>query len=226
MLKQMILVELMLRILYVGLELVTPKKKITSYSKIVGYRGFKKPDTSNPYVYAEFTDPSYDVMPLYPMYSQVYEVNATCSYFENKSNGTIVSHSFVLNAGRKTLSHMVTHYGPYGIFELSSGGFYDKLENDILTYGDTINTIKRALDKVYFTCYAGNADLALILESDLLSTGFTSDIIDYSNIANGIGFFTSYRQIDTDEIPFPEETVDSVITRFGNKYKFVRGSFD
>jgi hypothetical protein len=208
--------------LYLGVEVVTPNSRVTSYTKIVGTREFKRPDTSNPYVFADFSEAGYLVMPEFPFYSQIFLCEATCSYVEVKGDGEIVPKSFTFYVGSSKLDFPVSHFGPYGAFVARSDLFYRGLERDILKNGDTINTLKRGLNRIYFTCYAGNADLALALESNVLSTGFTTDMINYSNVLNGVGLFTSYRQIDTDKIGFTENTYDTLISKYGDKYRFVR----
>jgi hypothetical protein len=208
--------------IYLGLEIITAKKRITSYTKIVGISHFHKPNPNSSNYVIQFDEPDIDIQVGYPLYSQYIGLILNCTYFEVMGNGERVSRSFSIVAASETLDMPVMQVGVSNNFEIDSESFYQGLLSDLRTNGDTINTAYRTLGKVCFMLYSGNSDLAMALRSNM-ATGFSTEPMNYSNVFNGLGTFSSLRVIKTEEYDYSYKTRQIVKERFGFKYGFILG---
>jgi hypothetical protein len=209
--------------IYIGLEVITPKKKVTSFTKAVGNSYFEIPNPHYDAYRVEFHEDYIEVQPRLPQYTQIYNVEVICTYFEIMSNGERVPKSFSIGAGTKLEEFPVTTPRSGIVYRVNSDLFYEGLERDILENGDMVNTVNRTLGRVYFSCYAGNNDLALASEGSTLSTGFSAEPLGFSNINNGYGMFSFYRHFESNPYRFSEDCLTAVLERFGIKYGFVLG---
>lgn len=207
--------------LYVGLEVLTPSKKVTSYTKIVDGGGFIKPNPQAPNFAIE--NATFDIQIRLPLYSQSYRVEGLCSYNEVRqinNNKDTVLRTFSFLVGTHNVANPIIDYGNSFEWRQSTELFYGGLESDIIRNGDTVNTIARFLDGVRFRIYSGNADLALVTIGGSISSGFNTESIAFSNVNNGLGYLSAYEQFTTKKYPYSDDTQDSVVNAYGYKYYF------
>ena len=209
--------------LYLGLEVITPRKIITSHTKIIERPRFDYPNTYLPRFPIEKN--TFDVKLRLPISSQIYRVEGYCSYYEiTRIDGirdtTLRTFSFLM--GTYQAFQPLTVSGEIHHWRESTELFYGGLERDVLKNGDTINTITRMLDGIYFKTYIGNADLAMVFSGISIFSGYSTEPTIYTNIHEGLGYLTSYAEKNTQKYFFTYPTEDSVISAYGYKYHFVK----
>jgi hypothetical protein len=209
--------------LYVGLEVNTSNRKITSYTKLVPITEFTYPNQFLPKFPIE--DFTFDAEIRLPRGSQIFQVEGNCIYKEvtriNGVNDTL-TRTFKMNIGTHRVGSPVEDLGVRYKWRVSTELFYGGLEQDVRENGDTINTIARVMEGIYFSAYAGNADLALASTSSIINTGFSDQPANFSNIKNGFGYFSAFIQFNTKKFELTDGTIDSVVSVYGNKYFFKR----
>ena len=207
--------------LYVGIEVVTPNNVVKSHTKIVETSRFIKPNQFGlPF---EFENTTFDLQIYQPKYSQLYKSTATCSYKEIiRIDGQIdtIIKSFTFFVGVHRESTMIVDDEESHLWRDSTSLFHISLEEDILENGDTVNTIKRLLNDVYFSGYAGNADLALVTSISPSGTGFNVEPTNYSNVQNGYGYCSAYARFNSIRFEYSYGTKATVKELFGDKYFF------
>ncbi|PLX16666.1 MAG: hypothetical protein C0599_14830 [Salinivirgaceae bacterium] len=209
--------------LYVGLQIITPNREISSFTNMIPETEFVYPNQFLPRFPIE--NNTFDARIRLPRLSQIYRVEGNCSYFEiTKINGitdtTLKTFNFLV--GSRRINDPVEDYGETYLWRVSTDIFYSGIERDVLQNGDTVNTIARILDGISFSGYAGNADLALISTGLSVISGFSDEPIHFSNIRNGLGYFSAFAQFNTKKFPYSYETIDSVVNAYGGKYYFRR----
>lgn len=182
---------------------------------------FYPPDI--PYILLEFEGEQFRVEINKALNSQIYKVSGIGRYKEiteiNGDKDTVLrKFNFAI---AKTLENRPATGGKKKFFP-PCGIFYDALEQDVITNGDTVNTVKRMFDRVAFRAISGNSDLALIQSSSDVFTGFHDYLNELNNVENGLGFFSSYNQTTTRFYEISGPSRDSIVAFFGEKYKFTR----
>lgn len=205
---------------YLGLEVKKDDKIVNAHTQIVDGLTF----VYSPYASSfPLEDNTFNVEIKKPVNAQKILAKMYFQYYEMKNiNGDlapitktfeVVLDDFVLNDPvRVPENATITNYTDL---------FYDNLERDILTNGDTINTIFRRLHKVYFTSMVGNHDLALVSNLPTFEgTTFNDNQNYYTNINGGLGFFSCYGTSETKKFYYSIQTVNKVLELYGQKYLF------
>ena len=207
-----------------GLEVIVGEKIVTGQTTAIKDFNFRYPPNSINFPGVEFEGKNFRVEINKPENSQAYKVTGIGRYIEiieDSDDNDTTLHTFTFTVGQSIENIPATEVGSMAYLP-SSGIFYDALERDVLQNGDTINAIKRKFVDVAYQAIAGNSDLALAQQSNSPYSGFHDNETTVSNIVNGLGLFSAYNMTQTRYYELTLPTIDSIITLYGNKYKFVR----
>ena len=205
---------------YLGVEVITSKKKTYSHTKMVDGAKFELSQYAATFPIENNT---FDVWLVPPLHSQRLLVKMYCQYFEVKiTNGRLdtVYYTFDVDITDDTYLNEIEEEKVV-TYRNNTSIFYNALARDIIENGDTVNTIFRKMHKLYFKSQASNRDL--MQASTILNfngIGFNDMPIYYSNIHNGLGFFSSYGVSGTRKFYYSQRTVNTVIDLYGQKYLF------
>jgi hypothetical protein len=209
--------------LYIGLEIITPENKITGHTKVIESSEFLNP--GNELTAFPIINNTFDVEIVKPIGSHLINLECVCTYkelVEIEGIREIFTKEFSIVIGSIVESRPIESYERF-LCRVNTGVFYKAIEVDILTNGDTVNTIARAMDKVFFRAVAGNEDFAIFHSfSSGMVSGFSQDLPTYSNINNGVGFVSGYNMFDSKKLQLSYETIDTIINLYGDKYYFQR----
>lgn len=206
------------------IEITTPQgEKITASTRLIGPYSFKFPP-SPPYAnWREFaTDNEFRVVLRRPLFGMVFSVSAYVGYVEIKPSAKgydSVYQEFRMRLAEEILPAPVDETNSVRSYYNSNNLFYEGLKNDIIKNGDTINTTKRLLNKIYFEAIVGNKDMAFL---KTFSNGFSQDPHFYSNVSGGYGFVSAFNRIKTHKMMFDSYTLDTVKELYSKRFK-IRG---
>ncbi len=206
-----------------GLSVTNGTTTASSTTSAIGSLTFKYPPATPYFSAVEFEGSLYRVEVNQPINSQAFEVIGVGRYREIREIAGVqdtIPQTFIFNVGRKVVSDPLQSADVLG-FLGDCGGFYDAIGAHVRKYGDTVNTVRRRFDGVYFKAIAGNSDLAVSTLSGV-NTGFHDNLTTYGNINNGLGLFSAYNSGKTRSYDVTRASMDKIIDLYGTKYLFTR----
>jgi hypothetical protein len=148
---------------------------------------------------------------------QVIEAEGFSSFFEKRITGNgfdTVRIEYSFPVGRSYYDNPISYNYGQRTYYVTFGTFFSALERAILVQGDTLNTVERWMDGVYFSAYSGNNDFAIVQSFfNSISTGFTDEFQSYSNINNGVGFLSAYSEVESQKLKYTLKARDTIASR-------------